>query len=344
VRLQPRAAISEEEAEGAIRQLGVSVERAKYFAGPKEHGYSDMTGPIRTVIYDLAADGKVTMIRIHSVLADTERWRAIEPEANLAVVAGPGADPRYEIREFRRNTTNEGSNSSGTAPDRVFITNLGLSGLILRAYAQGPPSARLLINIPPWLAKDRYDVIITGPFSDPPEKQQLALQALLTDRLKLVAHSETHAEPSFDLVLARANGQVGAGLKRVESCSPPSAVRTEPVERSTGPAALRYPTPQEALTRCGYVAIGGTLYSGGLSLAILAGWLQGPAGRRVVDRTGDEEMYSVRWAFAGERRATSPDAADLMLRLENDLGLRLVPSAIDVEVVVIDHIERPTEN
>jgi hypothetical protein len=73
LRLLPRAPIAEHEAEDAVRQLGLNVEPAKYFAGRDEHGYSDMDGPVRTVIYDLAADGRVTSVRIHSVLADTEQ-------------------------------------------------------------------------------------------------------------------------------------------------------------------------------------------------------------------------------------------------------------------------------
>ena len=260
----------------------------------------------------------------------------------VAVVAGQQTEPVYEIRSFRRNTTGDANNSFGTAPDRLVQTNLGLAGLILRAYRQGPPSAQLL-NIPPWLAQDRYDVLITGPFSDPPEKQQLALQALLAERLKLVAHSETHAEPSFDLLLARADGQLGAGLKP-SVCSGPMAVLSTETTQGATRTVSRFPTPEEAMTRCGWWARGATLYSGGLSMNMLANWLQAPAGRRVVDRTGVEGMYSTRFAFATERRASSPDPADLISRLESDLGLTLVPSATDVEVVVIDHIERPTEN
>ena len=274
-------------------------------------------------------------MRLHAV--------AVIALCSVALVEGQQGEPRYEIRSFRRNTTGDANNSFSTAPDRLVWTNLQLTSLILRAYTQGPPFAHLL-NIPPWLAKDRYDVFITGPFGDPREKQQLALQALLAERLKLVAHSEIHAEPTFDLVLSRADGQLGSALKP-SVCSGPMAVLS--TETTTGGATRtvsRFPTPQEAMTRCGWWTQSGTLYSGGLSMKMLANMLEGPAGRRVVDRTGVEAFYSVRWAFAGERRATSPDTADLMFRLENDLGLRLVPSATDVEVVVIDHIERPTEN
>jgi hypothetical protein len=73
LRLEPRSPMSEHEAEDAVRQLGVTVERAKYFAAPKEHGYSDMAGPVRTVMFGIRTNGTVGSIQLHSVLADTER-------------------------------------------------------------------------------------------------------------------------------------------------------------------------------------------------------------------------------------------------------------------------------
>jgi hypothetical protein len=73
LRLQPRTSIAEAEADRAVRELGVALEQGKYFAGREEHGYSDMAGAVRTVIYDLAADGSVTRIRIHATLADSQQ-------------------------------------------------------------------------------------------------------------------------------------------------------------------------------------------------------------------------------------------------------------------------------
>src|SRR5688500_9926133 len=50
VRLYRNAGITEQQADAALRQLGVTMEPNKYFAGAAERGYSDMSGPIRTVI------------------------------------------------------------------------------------------------------------------------------------------------------------------------------------------------------------------------------------------------------------------------------------------------------
>jgi uncharacterized protein (TIGR03435 family) len=213
------------------------------------------------------------------------------------------------------------------------LTNLGLNTLIHLAYAQSPTAE--LERVPPWLTTERYDVVITGPFQEPREQQQAALRALLAERLKLVAHSEVHTEPSFDLVLARGDGRLGAVLEP-SVCSGSAAVSASDTSR--------IPTPDEAMTRCGWWAPDGTLYSGGLSMEMLANWLQGQVRRRVTDRTGIKEFHAVKWEFRSNRPGGSPEPNDLIVRLERDLGLTLRPSITDVEVVVIDHIERPSEN
>src|SRR5688572_16423595 len=69
--LEPFAPITERQADDAIQRLGVSVEPDNYFVGADERGYSDMGGPIRSVIYRLEAD-KVRSIGIFSRLADND--------------------------------------------------------------------------------------------------------------------------------------------------------------------------------------------------------------------------------------------------------------------------------
>lgn len=71
VTLDPGAPMTEQQADDAIERLGVSVERDKYFVGVHERGYSNMGGPIRTVIYRLQGH-KVRSIGIFSRLADND--------------------------------------------------------------------------------------------------------------------------------------------------------------------------------------------------------------------------------------------------------------------------------
>src|SRR5690606_35742885 len=68
--LEPSSPITEQDAEAALRRLGVSVGSGSYFASRAERGYSDMEGAIRTVTYSLEGDDRVSRIGIFSKLAD----------------------------------------------------------------------------------------------------------------------------------------------------------------------------------------------------------------------------------------------------------------------------------
>jgi uncharacterized protein (TIGR03435 family) len=112
-----------------------------------------------------------------------------------------------------------------------------------------------------------------------------------------------------------------------------------------------------AMTRCTMLMIGGPtgqgMYSGGTSLANLIRMLAGAAGRPVVDRTGLEGNFAVRLKFARDAPfpTTAPgqpsamdDAPSIFTAVQEQLGLRLESTTVQGQVLIIDHIERPTEN
>jgi len=98
---------------------------------------------------------------------------------------------------------------------------------------------------------------------------------------------------------------------------------------------------------------------GGTTLANLVRMLSGRAGRPVVDRpivdqTGLEGNYAVRLKFASDSplpvassTGTPPPPGDrpsIFTAVQEQLGLKLEPATMQGQVLVIDHIERPTEN
>jgi uncharacterized protein (TIGR03435 family) len=89
---------------------------------------------------------------------------------------------------------------------------------------------------------------------------------------------------------------------------------------------------------------------GEMTIANLASMLRTPAGRVVVDKTGLRGWYRVTLAFDFAaypelaRVAPSDDAPSVFTAVREQLGLRLEPSRTERDVLVIDRLERPTEN
>jgi uncharacterized protein (TIGR03435 family) len=91
---------------------------------------------------------------------------------------------------------------------------------------------------------------------------------------------------------------------------------------------------------------------GSATIAELTFPLRGLSGRPViVDKTGLTGRYAIALTYSSGP-AASPDRPDsptddrpsIFTALQEQLGLRLEPSQSTVEVLVIDHVERPTEN
>jgi bla regulator protein BlaR1 len=84
-----------------------------------------------------------------------------------------------------------------------------------------------------------------------------------------------------------------------------------------------------------------------------SGVISSAAGRHVVDKTGLTDRYDVileytartsRDAPAGAATLTTDERPDIATALREQLGLKLVPEKTTVQIVVVDHVEKPTEN
>jgi uncharacterized protein (TIGR03435 family) len=99
----------------------------------------------------------------------------------------------------------------------------------------------------------------------------------------------------------------------------------------------------------------GTIWTGqGTPIANIMGQLSYAAGRPVYDKTGLTGRYDFTLTYAHEN-LTAPGASTdappqmdtappLARALEEQLGLKLVPAKGNMDVIVIDHVERPTPN
>lgn len=163
------------------------------------------------------------------------------------------------------------------------------------------------------------------------EKEHM-LQVLLADRFQLKVEWRTREGTNYSLVVAR------GGPKMSTKLQPPTK---EQVARFDG---ARVPPLYQ--TGCG--PIGCEYVAHGATMTMLAQALDGQMGTNVVDKTGLTDKYDFTLRYSGSVPGTEgrdPEAwSPLIIALPEQLGLKLVPSKGPVEVIVIDHIERPSPN
>ena len=212
----------------------------------------------------------------------------------------------------------------------IDITNFPVKRMIQLAYGFDTP----ISGGPTWIT-DLYSNIQAK--SDPATDEKLArltdnqaklekqhmLQALLADRMKLKTHLETKESSVYALVLAK------SGSKLQE-------IKADPDQPKTIPGA----DVKGAGSRQGLEFTVGNATSKSIA-AILASQMEAP----VLDRTGLTGIYKFQLQIGTDWSTGVPDAwPDLFTAVQEQLGLKLDPIKASVPVLVIDHIEMPSEN
>jgi len=235
--------------------------------------------------------------------------------------------PQYEVVSIKPAKTGSNSNSWQTLRDGFQIRNMPLQSLVYDAYDIIMDSQ--VSGMPGWAETDPYDVDAKVdaetaeswknlPYEERDKLEQPMLRALLADRCQFKAHEVTKEEPVYDLVIAK------SGLKMKEA-----------------------PTEQKGSMTMMY-GKGYAITAHAATISVIVENLPESAGRLIVDKTGLGEKkfdFELKWT-PDEQRAADPANAgpSLFTALEEQLGLKLVPSKGPVQVLVIDHMERPSAN
>jgi uncharacterized protein (TIGR03435 family) len=247
----------------------------------------------------------------------------------------------FDVVSIKRNTAG-GGGGLRTLPDGTFImTNQPIRSMIMSA---SPVPAREVIGLPDWVMSERYDITAKPPAGSTREQRSLMWQALFAERMKFVGHIEERERDTFALVVAREDGRLGPQLK-------PSTLDCSPRPPGSPPPAPPSFTASDAENHCGGFFGNGIIVSGATTLDALVFSLAGLAGRLVNNRTGLQGFYTLTLKFSPPRAPGAPqesapvdEAPEIFTALQEQLGLKLVPDKTMVPVLVVDRIERPTEN
>jgi uncharacterized protein (TIGR03435 family) len=186
--------------------------------------------------------------------------------------------------------------------------NLRLFELIMNAWGL---NREQIVGGPNWLETAGWDIDARFPAGARPAQAPQMMQAMLADRFRLVTHPETRTLPIYELTVAR------GGPKLHESDGSGGM--------SAGARLIRYKS--------------GTMSE-------LASQLSSYVGRQVIDRTGLTGKYAIDLSFAPvDPGAPADDAGpSLFQALQDQAGLKLESTRGPVEVLVIDHAEKPAPN
>ena len=263
----------------------------------------------------------------------------------------------FEVASIKRNTT--GFVIGGPPPvvrGRITMNNVPVLTLVARAYAKVSLPIEIT-GLPAWAQSDRFDVAIQADPAATPEQLEQMWRSLLVDRMKLAAHYETRDRRGYDLVLARTDGKLGPELKP-STLDCPAADPSQPPPRPS-PALLSAARPGSAITPdverelmsiCRLsMNVGNTTYAGGADILAIIRALQlsGTIREPIEDKTGLTGLYAFKLTFAHGAPGGAPtadDAPSAFTAVQEQLGLRLEPATQHAQVIVVDHIEPPTEN
>jgi uncharacterized protein (TIGR03435 family) len=242
---------------------------------------------------------------------------------------------------------------------------INLHGVTLKALVQQAYDVRdfQISGGPGWIGADKYDVTAkpesaSGEAPTDPrqlseeqrktfqEQTRLRLQALLTDRFQLKVHREKKELPVYALVVAK-NG--------------PKLKENAGADAGPGKGMMRMSA--------------GQLVGQQVGIAFLAQSLAQSVGRTVLDQTGLKGTYDFELNFAPEPGRggvfggpgagdgappppppgagpglikepppVDPNGPTIFTALQEQLGLKLESQKGPVEIIVIDHVEKPSEN
>jgi uncharacterized protein (TIGR03435 family) len=269
--------------------------------------------------------------------------RLLAVAALLVPIARIGAQtppPTFEVASVKPNKSGTTQANIGMPPNGVNLVNLPLRGIIQLFFQINQPTK--VIGIPDWTITERFDINARAAGPITADERRLMMQALLADRFKLVARKEKREVTILALMLNRADGKLGPNLIENKTCILPAQARGE--------------TPPDPKTPvCGPKTGGaGRFLLVGQTMQQFTSLLALSLGRTITDKTGLTARYDIDLSFAPERQLppgveipgtpADPNGPSIYTAVREQLGLKLEQQKDQEEVLVIDHIERPSEN
>jgi uncharacterized protein (TIGR03435 family) len=259
---------------------------------------------------------------------DQTAWAIPEPPP--APMMPAGAKPEFTVATIKPSRPDAPRGGYGFRGQDVTTTNVTVNWMIKLAYNL---HARQIVGGPAWLDSAKYDTVGRPDTPGQPSRDQMKLmiQGLLADRFQLKFHIEKRELPVYAMVVSK------TGAKITPSAGDPNAFPGIGFGQAPGVLSL----------------MGRNTTLDGVANGLQSNVLDKP----VVNQTGLTGRYDFLLRFMPDPsqvanfgglppgNAADPDAPpDIFSAFQQQLGLKLEPTKAFVDVMVIEKIERPSEN
>jgi len=246
--------------------------------------------------------------------------------------------PQFDVISVKPDKTASGMSSLRLTPDGFSAQNVAAHMLLLEAHQL---NADQLVGEPAWTKNENFDIEakVAGPDVAALAKlsfnqRRSMFRQILVEQFKLTTHTETRQLPVYVMTVAK------GGPKFKEHVPDPAHP-----ERENGQGRFNV-GPDKITTQ-------------GTTMAYFLSFLAQKVGRTFVDNTGLTGRYDItlKWTPDDVAAASQPKAdggpaptpaADsspsIFTAIQEQLGLKLESAKGPVQVLVVDHIERPSEN
>ncbi len=263
----------------------------------------------------------------------------------LSILPALHAQPAFEVASIRPSVRQpngrfgnyKDSGGPGTNdPGRMILENFDIRSLILKAYDL--PLYRFVGSES--LFDVRFDITATIPAGATKEQFLLMQQNLLATRLGLVVHREKKEMPLYELVVAKSGSKLKEAVPPGEPLEPPSFAGG--IKKDDEGFPVLPPGHTMYAIYMDRARLQGAAETMEHFAATLSSQLQSP----VQDSTGLTGKYDfvLKW-LPGNLRAEDDPGLSLESALPAQLGLTLRKTRGQVDVLVVDHVEKTaTEN
>jgi len=219
----------------------------------------------------------------------------------------------FDVVSLRPNTTGAGRSIERTNSGHVMAENITTGSMIRHAFGI---RASQIEGAPGWIETDKYDLqATTGTTKDLSDIELRPYwESMLASRFRMKYHRETKEMQIYSLTVAKG-----------------------------GPRLTENTAGGDTDTHLTNSAQHVSLTSTHIAMPDFAAFLGGRLDRTVTDRTGLAGAYDVKLDWSPDL-STDTSSASIFTALQDQLGLKLESGKGPVEIIVIDSLERPTEN